>query len=220
MTGSRRLGAGTRESVLRPGPRPVTELDERPVRSGLVDSEGVERGERMTFVRFLGVLALVLSLLIGVGSLALAPDGWGPAFHRLWGAIIVLLGIGFVAFGRTQERLVEQMEVRGQAEGPVSSEFECFGVAFAVSGTAYGLYPNSTSSNASAISYTRMSTRLTESLRSISARARSWVRSTASTCPSRHDVLTIRKPFSTVSPTSRRRVSFWSPESSGRRCLR
>ena len=139
MTGSRRLGAGTRESVLRPGPRLVTELDEGPARSGLVDSEGVERGEKMTFVRFLGVLALVLSLLISGGSLVFAPDGWGPAFHRLWGAIIVALGIGFVAFGRTQDKLVEQTGVGGQSEAPVSSEFECFGVGFAVSGTAYGL---------------------------------------------------------------------------------
>ena len=135
MTGSRRLGAGTRESVLQPGPRLVTELDEGPGPKRISGREGVERGGRMTFVGFLGVLVLVLSLLISVGSLAFAPDGWGPEFHRLWGAIIVALGIGFVAF----EKLVKQMGVRGQAEAPVSSEFECFGVAFAVSGTAYGL---------------------------------------------------------------------------------
>ena len=133
------LSAGARESVLWAGPHLVTELDEGPARSGLVDSEGVERGERMTFVRFLGVLALVLSLLISVGSLAFAPDGWGPGLHRLWGAIIVALGFGFVAFGRSQDKLLEQMGVRGQADTPVFSEFECFGVGLAVSGMAYGL---------------------------------------------------------------------------------
>ena len=130
---------GAREILARPGPRLVTELDEGRARSGFVGSEAAERAERMRSVEFLAVLALVLSLLVSLGSLALGPDGWGPAFHRLWGASTVVVGIGFVVFGRSQDRLVEQMGVRGQAETPVSSQFECFGVGFAVSGAAYGL---------------------------------------------------------------------------------
>ena len=93
----------------------------------------------MGAVRFLGVLALVLSLLTSFGSLAFASDGWGPAFHRLWGAIIVALGFGLVVSGRSQDKLLEQMGVRGQAEAPGFSEFEFFGVGLAVSVSAYGL---------------------------------------------------------------------------------
>ena len=94
----------------------------------------------MSSVRFLGVLVLGLCLLMTVDSLALAPGGWGPAFHRLWGAVVVVMGLSFAAFGRrSQGRHVEYWVEDGEAEVPLSLVSEFFGVVFAVSGTAYGL---------------------------------------------------------------------------------
>ena len=91
----------------------------------------------MRLVRLVGALALVLSLLSCVDSLVFAPDGWGPEFHRLWGGITVALGFAFVVFGRGRDTLSEREGSDGR-EAPVFAEFEFFGVAFAVSGAAYG----------------------------------------------------------------------------------